>query len=108
MTVTLKRFRAGAARAIRSVLLDGAEAIAANARARVLALKDTDGPSRLADGIRVEETEEGAMVIAGAPYAPYVEFGTRRQAAQPFLAPALEEERQGIIERAGRILGGGA
>lgn len=27
------------------------------------------------------------------PYAPYVEFGTRKMAAQPFLFPAFEEEK---------------
>jgi HK97 gp10 family phage protein len=95
---------------LKSTLMDGAEAVAANARGRVLALKDEGGPSKLTESIRVEETDTGAQVIADASHAPHVEFGTRRQAAQPFLAPALEEERAGIIERAGRMLrqGGGA
>jgi HK97 gp10 family phage protein len=96
--------------AMAAVLLEGAEAIAANARTRVLALKDDAGPSELAASIHVEEREAGAVVIADAPHAAYVEFGTRRAAAQPFLAPAMDEERPGIVERAGRMLalGGGA
>jgi len=91
------------------VLADGAEAIAANARARVLELRDADrrGPSDLADSIRVEADDEGARVVAEAPHAPYVEFGTRRMAAEPFLSPVMEEERESIIERAGRALGAG-
>lgn len=32
----------------------------------------------------------------GAPYGHFVEFGTRRQAAQPFLVPALEQGRREI------------
>jgi HK97 gp10 family phage protein len=86
------------------VLLEGARAIAANARARVLALKDDSGPSVLAQSLRVEDTDTGAVVMADAAHAPYVEFGTRRAAAQPFLGPAMDEERPGIIERVGRTL----
>jgi len=89
---------------MKALLLEGAEAVAANARARVLTLKDEAGPSALAESIRVEETEDGAVVSAGVPYAPYVEFGTQRVAAQPFLTPAMEEARPGIVERAGRLM----
>lgn len=32
----------------------------------------------------------GGRVNVAAPYAPYVEYGTRRTRAQPFLAPAVE------------------
>jgi HK97 gp10 family phage protein len=42
------------------------------------------------------ETRIAFDVVAGgpaAPYARYVEFGTRHAAAQPFLRPALAEER---------------
>lgn len=40
---------------------------------------------------------EGAhvgIVSYSAEYAPYVEFGTSRMRAQPFLTPAVELERQ--------------
>lgn len=43
-----------------------------------------------------------AWVIAGgeeAPYAKYMEFGTRHAAAHPFLRPALAESRQEIVSR---------
>lgn len=40
--------------------------------------------------------EENTIAVVGptVSYAPNVEFGTSRQAAQPFLFPAVEQERQ--------------
>lgn len=32
------------------------------------------------------------------PYAIFVEYGTRKQAAQPYLRPALNERRQQILQ----------
>ena len=40
-----------------------------------------------------------ATVISGAPYSKYVEFPTRRTKAQPFLMPALKEERGKMLDR---------
>ena len=37
--------------------------------------------------------EMSAQIGPHMPYAPYVEFGTRKMAAQPYLFPAFEEER---------------
>lgn len=34
-----------------------------------------------------------AEVAVGAEYGHHVEYGTRRQAAQPYLTPAVESER---------------
>lgn len=34
-----------------------------------------------------------AEIAPHMPYAPYVEFGTRKMKAQPYLFPAFEEER---------------
>lgn len=43
-------------------------------------------------------------------YAPYVEFGTYKMAAQPYLRPAFEEEKAACVEETaynmGRWLGG--
>lgn len=36
--------------------------------------------------------------IARAPHAGYVEFGTVRMPAEPFLRPALEQNQKGAIE----------
>jgi len=58
--------------------------IAEGARARA--------PGRLGEALQAVETADGAEVTAPG-FARFVEFGTRRQAAHPFLRPALEEAR---------------
>lgn len=40
-----------------------------------------------------------AWVISPTPYAKYMEFGTRHNAAHPYLRPALEESRSEIVSR---------
>lgn len=45
---------------------------------------------KLAASIHVAETEQGADVIADAPYALFVEMGTSKSRARPFLRPALD------------------
>lgn len=40
--------------------------------------------------IRTEATANEAQLIASAPHAGYVEYGTRKMAAQPYLRPAAE------------------
>ena len=37
--------------------------------------------------------EMSAEIAPHMPYAPYVEFGTKKMSAQPYLFPAYEEER---------------
>lgn len=44
-----------------------------------------------------------AQVDVYAEYAGYVEFGTTRQAAQPYLVPAAEETRVEFIEELTQI-----
>ncbi len=39
-----------------------------------------------------------AQIGPHMPYAPYVEYGTRKMAAQPYLFPAFEEERPKLEE----------
>lgn len=91
-----------------------AEELADEARTRVMEQRHLDRtlPSTLADSIIVESTENGAAVRATASYAPYVEFGTRRMAARPFLAPAAEYMRgvagSAIADALRRLLRGGA
>ena len=50
-------------------------------------------------------TSQGSAPIKPPSYAPYVEFGTRRMRAQPFLRPAIENNvgiYKAIIEEAFR------
>lgn len=45
-----------------------------------------------------------AVVFVGAEYGVYVEFGTTRQRAQPYLQPALEEVSRSIGAELKQIL----
>lgn len=50
----------------------------------------------------VEGSEDAVYVGTNVEYAPYVEMGTRRTAAQPFLRPAATEHGgtyRGILKR---------
>ena len=44
-------------------------------------------------------TYPGAEVGTNVEYAPYVEFGTYRQQAQPYLTPAAETNRETLRRR---------
>lgn len=44
----------------------------------------------LHDSIYTEVDAKRAKLIASAPYAGYVEFGTRKMAARPYLRPAAK------------------
>lgn len=74
---------------------------------RVLDQRDADRPlpSRLANSIEIVE-EGGALAVAArAPHAMFVEFGTLRMAAEPFLGPAFDmtvEELRRELARGGR------
>lgn len=56
-------------------------------------------PGRLGEALAVLPAEGGADLTAPG-YARFVEFGTRKMQARPFLRPALEEARTRL--RAGR------
>lgn len=51
----------------------------------------------LKGGIRVKRSKRrkgiAATVVSTAPHSPFVEFGTSRQEAEPFLIPAIEKQR---------------
>lgn len=61
---------------------------------------------RLRNSITHELTEGGlnATVGTNVEYAPFQEFGTRRNAARPFLFPALEQERPRFQQRLKKAL----
>ena len=50
----------------------------------------------------IEETDTGAIGTVGfsADYAGYVEFGTRKMEAQPYLRPALDAANQLLLDTA--------
>ena len=61
-------------------------AIIVQNEARRMAPVDT---GRLRASITVKRTPDGAVVGSNVEYAPYVEYGTSKMAAQPFLRPAV-------------------
>lgn len=57
---------------------------------------------RLRNSISHTHDENSAYIGTNVEYAPYVEFGTRRQKAQPYLKPAVTEhakEYKAIVEQ---------
>jgi HK97 gp10 family phage protein len=61
---------------------------------------------RLRSSIHAEIAPNGlsASVEAGVGYAVFLEFGTRRQRAQPFLFPAYEKNRAAFVANLKRNL----
>ena len=54
---------------------------------------------RLRDSITVGSESDGATVYTDTPYAPYLEMGTYKMAARPFMTPAAEGERSNFTDR---------
>jgi HK97 gp10 family phage protein len=50
----------------------------------------------------IEGTKIEARIVSPTPYAKYQEFGTRHNAAHPYLRPALEESRGEIVRLVGQ------
>ena len=83
---------------IGGALAKGADTVAEAARASCPV--DTGA---LRASISASADGNSASVTAGAPYAAYVEFGTCKMAAQPFLVPALLNNADAVVRE---ILGG--
>ena len=78
---------------LRARLLAAAGETADAAAARVRDQRDPARPlpSRLAGSLVIEEAGAAIRVAATAPHAVFVELGTARAAAEPFLGPAFED-----------------
>lgn len=48
-------------------------------------------------GIQIMDTDVWAFIIADADYASYVEFGTTRQKAQPYLGPSILANQRNFV-----------
>ncbi len=95
LTKRMRRGERGAARAVTST----GKLIVKGAKAHVPI--DT---RHLHDSIRAEPGPDGQVIVTvdtaderHPSYAGYVEFGTRRMAAQPFFIPATEVARKAFI-----------
>ncbi len=83
-----------------------AEAVESAARlvvraARELCPVDTGA---LRESIDAESDGMSAVITAGAEYAAYVEFGTSKSAAQPYLVPALLQNKEALAEKIAETL----
>jgi HK97 gp10 family phage protein len=54
------------------------------------------GRLRASISTKVDRKKQIGIVGTNVEYAPFLEFGTRKMKAQPFLNPALEINRKGI------------
>lgn len=88
----LSTLEAAARARIETRLQETAARIVTRAAAHVLDQRDPARPlpSPLADSLGVVEGEGALFVTARAPYAAFVELGTARAAAEPFLGPAFD------------------
>lgn len=79
------------------VVTRGLEPVAESARLKAPVRTGELRRSIKTRAIRNERNMVEGAVVATAPHAPFVEFGTRKMAAQPFLRPAfLETHRQSL------------
>lgn len=65
--------------------------------------RDDDGNEYSYDGIAPDDREKGVYIGTNVEYAPYVELGTVKMQARPFLRPAAtehSEEYKRIMEAA--------
>lgn len=53
---------------------------------------------------RIKPTKGTAIIASGAFYGGWVEYGTRKMAARPYLRPALDEKKNEAIETAAKYL----
>jgi HK97 gp10 family phage protein len=75
------------------------------ATGKQLAAVDT-GDMRDSIGIDWDLPKLEAVIGPTVDYAPYVEFGTSKQAPQPFMEPALKRHEQGYYSAMERVAGG--
>ena len=59
----------------------------------------------LRDSIHVRASGLSAEVIAGTDHAEYVEDGTSVMAPQPFMRPAFDRNREGLVQALEQIVG---
>ena len=58
----------------------------------------------LRGSITTEEVGDGFEVFTNVEYAPFLEYGTSKMAAQPFMEPALDIATKGLGDRIKKII----
>ena len=77
-------------------------AIVVNMDATMLAPVDT---GNLRDSVTYEVDEDEARVGTNVDYAPHLEYGTVKMAAQPYLRPSLDNNKSQIEKMIGDVIG---
>lgn len=62
---------------------------------------------RLKSSINVQLSGNSAVISADVEYASYVEFGTSKMSAKPYLVPALLSNKQDILSAIAEMIKGG-
>jgi len=90
------QMRQRAGQAIRKAALD------IEARAKAIVPVDT---GNLKNSIQAQKEKEFTWIVGThVEYAPYVEYGTYKMAARPYLGPAAEEVRPQLLAAIERFL----
>ncbi len=100
-TRLLESLRRGSRPALQQALTEAAERVAADARQR--APVDT-GALRHSIQVAPESGQLQLRVEATVDYAAYVEMGTARMAAQPYLRPAMLAEKPRLEAAVKRVI----
>ena len=93
--------------ALKGRLRDVVQVAARNIEVRSKKLVPVDtGATRASITPTISEDGLEARIGPTTLYAPYLEFGTARMEARPFMRPALEQERAAFLAAVGQVIGG--
>ena len=82
------------------------DAITASAQAMAdKARQKSKGELQQSVTAQIADDGMSATISANEPYAPYVEYGTHKMGAEPFMNPAFEEEAPQFINALKKITG---
>lgn len=82
--------------ALKEVMLKSAILVEGNAKEKCPVLTGRLRSSITHD-VKTQGKKHQARIGTNVEYAPHVEFGTKKQAAKPYLLPGLKESRTDII-----------
>ena len=97
MPVTVKDHSKEAMDAIRQVVGEAMEEIGQRAEGYAKQIVPVD-TGALRDSIGHEAAESSVAIYADRPYAAFVELGTSRQRAHPYLAPSVLNHTQEFVD----------
>lgn len=92
-----------AALAAVALRVDAADEVVEETSAQIVAALAAQLAPKFTGHLSASTDEQGGAVVAATGYAGYVEYGTRRHAAQPFMRPAKERSEPAVRTAAERI-----